>query len=138
MKVLSIMQPWAWLIVHGYKDVENRTWATNHRGPLLIHASRTVDADAYDYLAQLVPQIELPSKNSIDRGAIIGGVHLVNCTREITSPVWHQSGMVGWYFSRNVLCFSEPFQCKGALGLWTAPESLTQSLEIDNQENQNA
>ena len=26
MKALSIRQPWAWLIVNGYKDVENRTW----------------------------------------------------------------------------------------------------------------
>ena len=43
MKAISIRQPWAWLIVHGYKDVENRTWATKHRGPILIHAGKTLD-----------------------------------------------------------------------------------------------
>lgn len=34
MKALSIRQPWAWLIIHGGKDVENRTWHTKHRGAL--------------------------------------------------------------------------------------------------------
>ena len=34
MKALSIQQPWAWLIAHGKKDVENRTWATAFRGGL--------------------------------------------------------------------------------------------------------
>ena len=43
MKAISIRQPWAWLIVNGYKDVENRTWYTSHRGPLLICASKALD-----------------------------------------------------------------------------------------------
>ena len=43
MKAISIRQPWAWLVVHGYKDVDNRTWATKHRGPILIHAGKALD-----------------------------------------------------------------------------------------------
>jgi len=43
MKAILIRQPWAWLIVHGYKDVENRTWSTKYRGPILIHAGKTLD-----------------------------------------------------------------------------------------------
>ena len=39
MKTLTIHPVWAWAIVHGHKRVENRTWRTAHRGPLLIHAS---------------------------------------------------------------------------------------------------
>lgn len=41
MKAISIKQPWASLIVHGIKDIENRTWATKYRGKVLIHASGT-------------------------------------------------------------------------------------------------
>ena len=41
-KVLSIRQPWAWLILHGGKDVENRNWATKVRGRVLIHAGSTM------------------------------------------------------------------------------------------------
>ena len=39
MKAITIKQPWASLIVHGIKDIENRTWRTNYRGRVLIHAA---------------------------------------------------------------------------------------------------
>ena len=39
LPALSVRQPWAWLIVNGVKDIENRLWRTHHRGPSLIHAS---------------------------------------------------------------------------------------------------
>lgn len=39
IKVIVIRQPWAWLIVNGYKDIENRSWHTRYRGKLLIQAS---------------------------------------------------------------------------------------------------
>lgn len=42
---LSIMQPWAWLIVNGHKDIENRDWSTKFRGPVAIHAGKKVDVD---------------------------------------------------------------------------------------------
>lgn len=38
MRALTVQQPWAWAIVHGGKDVENRTQAWSYRGPLAIHA----------------------------------------------------------------------------------------------------
>ena len=41
---LSIRQPWAWLIVNGYKDIENRDWPTKFRGRMLVHAPRRVAA----------------------------------------------------------------------------------------------
>lgn len=39
MKTISIRQPWASAIAWGEKTVEHRTWATDYRGALLIHAS---------------------------------------------------------------------------------------------------
>mgnify|MGYP002359850962 FL=1 len=45
MKALSIRQPWAGLIIHGYKDIENRDWPTRYRGPLLVHAPLPLDAE---------------------------------------------------------------------------------------------
>lgn len=39
MKVLSIQQPWASLIVQGHKRIETRSWNTKYRGDILIHAS---------------------------------------------------------------------------------------------------
>ena len=43
MKTLSIRNPWAYLIAYGVKDVENRSWKTDYRGELLIHASGKSD-----------------------------------------------------------------------------------------------
>lgn len=40
MKALTISQPYASLIARGQKWVENRTWGTEYRGPLAIHAGR--------------------------------------------------------------------------------------------------
>lgn len=51
MKALTVQQPWAWAIVHGGKDVENRTTAWKHRGQLAIHAgARWSDRGAHSPL----------------------------------------------------------------------------------------
>jgi hypothetical protein len=44
-KTLSVKQPYAAFICAGVKTVENRTWKTDYRGRLLIHAS----GDNYSY-----------------------------------------------------------------------------------------
>jgi hypothetical protein len=43
VNALIIRQPWAWAVVYAGKDVENRTWQTSYRGPLLIHAAKDDD-----------------------------------------------------------------------------------------------
>lgn len=43
IKALTIQQPYAELIAQGQKMVENRTWSTPYRGPLLIHAGKGMD-----------------------------------------------------------------------------------------------
>ena len=50
MKCLTVRQPYAWAIIHGGKDVENRSRnvAGSYRGPLVIHASLTVGPEALD------------------------------------------------------------------------------------------
>lgn len=44
---LSIRQPWAWLILHAGKDIENRTWQTYQRGWFAIHASKGMTRREY-------------------------------------------------------------------------------------------
>ena len=39
MKVLSIKEPYATLIKNGIKKIETRSYKTNYRGELYIHAS---------------------------------------------------------------------------------------------------
>ena len=43
MKILTLKQPWATLVAEGYKKYEFRTWKTNYRGEILIHAGKGLD-----------------------------------------------------------------------------------------------
>ena len=39
MKILSLRQPYAYLVTRGTKNIENRSRPTRYRGPFLVHAS---------------------------------------------------------------------------------------------------
>ncbi len=56
MKVLSIKNPYSWIVVHGLKDVENRTWTTDFRGKLLIHSSGNIDFKELPNYDRLIPE----------------------------------------------------------------------------------
>lgn len=71
MKVISIKEPWASLILEGYKHFEFRTWKTKYRGEIYIHTSKTVDKEAMKHFENL----NLDYK----RGYIIGKANLDDC-----------------------------------------------------------
>jgi hypothetical protein len=73
MKALSIRQPWAWAIVSGLKTIENRSWQTNYRGPLLIHAAKS----RADLRLVLPDGTAVPPE--LDYGCLIGSAELVDC-----------------------------------------------------------
>ena len=85
MKVLSIKQPWASLIVRGLKDIENRAWKTKFRGRFLIHASKKEDKAAM----AIFTGSGLVNPDDLIHGAIIGSVELVDCVTESPSE-WFQ------------------------------------------------
>lgn len=86
-KVLSIKQPWSSLIIEDIKPIENRTWRTNYRGKLLIHASAVYDKSSNGSLSNLLglDRWSLLSQEFIDRykdlptSAIIGEATLLDC-----------------------------------------------------------
>ena len=86
MKVLSIKQPWAWLIVNGYKDIENRKWKTNFRGKCLIHSGKQFDSDGYKFIKQNFKHINLPRKEDFEYGGIVGEVEIIDCVQRSNSP----------------------------------------------------
>ena len=75
MKALSIRHPWVDLILSGAKTIEIRTWATRHRGPLLLHASSgygIAEREAGRRHGQAPPAPE-------QLGAVVGIAELVDC-----------------------------------------------------------
>lgn len=98
MRALTIRQPWAWLIVHGHKDVENRSWSTRYRGPLLIHAASALARRDSIEEARFVCNelgILLPDLAGLRRGGVVGIATLTDCVRAHPSP-WFDSGAFGF------------------------------------------
>ena len=77
MKALSIRQPWAWLIVNGYKDIENRTWPTRFRGRVCVHAPKLLDPGWFPVLVAEVRSREIDVPANLALGALVGEVDIV-------------------------------------------------------------
>lgn len=129
MKCLSVRQPWAWAIVNGIKDVENRDWYTSFRGPLLIHAAKTFGRDEREDIEYVedIARIKLPKPDEYTLGAVVGGAVVIDCTKQQSSK-WHMSFSFGWYLN-NAVAFAEPIPLRGSLGLFDVPN--TQSVEVE-------
>lgn len=115
MKALTIRQPWADAIAHQTKRVENRTWKTNYRGPVLIHAAAARDPKAVVYGPR--PDI---------RSAIIATADIVDChyseDGQCCGP-WGQENVYHWTLN-NVTTLDEAIPCTGRLGLWTPGDGI--------------
>jgi hypothetical protein len=76
VKALSLRQPWAWLVVHAGKNIENRVWRSHYRGEFLIHAAKGMTSleysEAYLFLQRRGFHIELPKHGDLARGGVIG------------------------------------------------------------------
>jgi ASCH domain len=99
-------------VVSGYKDIENRSWRTAHRGPLLVHASRSKP----DYTSDMIERmygVRLPDE--VETGGIIGLVDVVDCVKRHSSK-WKFRGTWGWVLENpRRLPLRE---CKGFVGLF--------------------
>lgn len=136
MKTLSIKQPWASLIAHGIKDIENRNWRTNFRGRIFIHASAKDSGALYELLNE--KQIDAMNNHWTDSpypnrplSAIIGEVDIVDCIINHES-IWADKTIYdeddfdkpdpkpiyNWVLSNPVLYDKPILNVKGKLSFW--------------------
>ena len=127
MKALTLHRPWDYAIAHGHKCVENRTWATAYRGPLLIHAGMKWDQAAADEVF-LVSGVWL-NERSWPGGRIVALVYVDGCRRrhnmpkiESTMPRGWIEGPWCWLLGRTHLL--DPIPCSGSQRLWTPPQDV--------------
>lgn len=125
MKALSLTQPWASLVATGQKRVETRSWTTDYRGPIAIHAAKGYPVYARQFASQEFTWGRLPQR--IPLGAIIATARLV----EIKPTIYvkrllsaqelrygdYRPGRWAW-FLEDIEALPEPIPVKGALGLW--------------------
>lgn len=127
VKVLVVRQPWAWLIVNGDKDIENRSWHTRYRGKLLIQASANLpsksDMQEFRKYARkrgaILPEI-------FETGGIVGIAQLDDCVTKSRSK-WF-TGDVGWVLSKRKKLPFTPM--KGQLGLFDPPARILKRLGL--------
>lgn len=138
-QALSIRQPWAWLIIHGFKDVENRTWQLHRQycDPkrwTLIHAGKEMlkrDYEECRYFASKVnPNVVLPPYPVMQEfmcGGVVGAVRIVNCVRASSSK-WF-TGPFG-IVMRDPFVFPKMHPCPGKLAIFNVdlPEKLAGCL----------
>ena len=118
---LSVRQPWAWAIIHGGKDIENRSWRTgspdlNMRGRIAIHASRGITQDEYWEARSFMTGlgVKCPEPHGLLRGGIIGTVDIADIVSVSKSR---------WFFGPKGLVLRDPKPCefipaRGQLGFF--------------------
>ena len=120
MKVLSLKEPFASLILNNRKHIETRSWKTNYRGELYIHASMT---------KMNKKDINLLKDKPFNYGYIICKCNLVDCiymTKEYVKKMEKSSefiygdyseGRYAWVLE-NIVPLKIPIKAKGQLNIW--------------------
>ena len=124
MKVISIKEPFATLIKDGVKIYETRSWKTNYRGEIYIHASKTISK------SENVDKAKKYLKSDPNPGYILCKCELVDCipmTKEFIDYIntetnesdygRYELGRYAWKL-RVIEILPEPIKAKGKLGIW--------------------
>jgi len=144
MLALSVQQPWVWMIFHGRKPVENRTWAPPESligQRIAIHASKRRQAiepvdimsDVYGWGVENFWETKIPQLSELPVGVIYGTVLLDGVTRD--GDIYGEgkqskffTGPFGWIVLKPKP-LAEPIPMRGSLGLWQVPASAVPLLE---------
>lgn len=121
MKVITLKQPWATLVAEGIKKYEFRSWKTNYRGKILIHAGAGIDKEEMVRFKDL--NLKYPSKR------IIAEVEIVDClelddklNKEIINEhnvAYGSKKRTGYAWKlENVKKINDDNEISGKLGLW--------------------
>lgn len=121
MKTLTVKQPWAWAIIHGPKRIENRSWWTRYRGPLLIHAAKSRER-----LGDYGPGE--PDPDSLGFQVIVGQVKLLDCV-PFAEAVGRPFAEGPWCWLLGDPQLLPPIPWKGQQGLRDATPALMLALE---------
>ena len=156
MKALTLTQPWATLVAIGAKRIETRSWPTNYRGPLAIHAAKGFPKWAKEFTTE--PECYEAVRYHGARhagyplGVVLATCRLVDCVMMGNLDLMpdllrhaererafgdYSPGRFAWFFE-DVKELPEPIAAKGALGLWEWNVSETQAANWESPRPQAA
>ena len=125
MKVISIKEPFATLIMNGSKLIETRSWKTNYRGELYIHASGKSLAKEYlnPYVLELVKDMDMNYGNIICKGNLVDCIYMdeeflkkIQSNNKEYNLGLYELGRYAWVFEDVVPI--KLIKAKGKLNIW--------------------
>jgi len=129
MKVLSIKEPFASLVALGIKKIETRSWKTNYRGEIYIHASLTKNVIKDEKRKEKLLSL-LPDNYDFKQGYIICKAYLKDCVymdeefinnikKDTTEYLCghYEIGRYAWVLD-NIELLDKQILAKGKLGIW--------------------
>jgi len=135
MKAISLLQPWASLVVMGVKKIETRNWRTTHRGTILIHASQGKAGSIF--AADLPFKKYIPDFKKLPFGAIVGQATITDVMRiemlempdELIDRLTmeekafgdYSEGRYAWLLEDHKQ-FDNPIPARGTLSIWEHPD----------------
>lgn len=132
IKAITLHQPYATAIVLGHKRHETRSWRTDYRGPLAIHAAKTFPAYARNFARTELTLGRMTTP--LPLGQVLCIVELVDVVRadEIAFDVGaierlygdYSPGRWAWVFAKAIRVLDPPVPARGAQGLWTWDETV--------------
>ncbi|QSB09687.1 ASCH domain-containing protein [Lysinibacillus fusiformis] len=142
MKAITIKQPWATLIALGEKRFETRSWQTKYRGPIAIHAGKTMDMEYCEYppIKRALQRHGIENED-LPLGFVIATAELIDChliPNELSAAGIDigkilkgdelyfgdfMDGRYAWELNK-VKVLSEPEPAKGKLSLWEWKEEM--------------
>jgi activating signal cointegrator 1 len=136
VKATTLTQPWAELVAGGFKQWETRSWSTNYRGPLAIHAAKGFPPAAKEFAEAERALGRVPSRLALGAIVAVATVVDVRHTEEVTLEISglerhlgdYSPGRYAWQLD-NVRRLAEPIAARGALGLWTPSADALLQLE---------
>jgi len=122
VKTLSVRQPWAWALIHGGKDVENRDRAPMGTASLIghriqIHAAKGMTQHEYESAREYMLKlgVNCPRPDMLLRGGVIGTMRLTDVVSERPSR---------WFFGPRGLVVSDPLPMSPEDGPCAGPGQL--------------
>ena len=124
MKAITIKQPFASLIAAGIKEYEFRTWKTNYRGEILIHAGLGVDKKALNKFAEY--KVDCPAGCIVAKAVLTDCIKVDDAFREVLKKknplIYHSiikhTEWEGYAFKLEQIEAVEPIPAKGKLSIW--------------------
>jgi hypothetical protein len=119
MKAITVKQPWASLLIGGEQSHETRSWQTQYRGLLLIHAANRPSMYRRR-LARDPRRAALFAAEPVPCGCVLGFAVLADC---VPAEALDHAGSWAWRLERPTQ-LSQPFPVRGALGLFEVNDEL--------------